>query len=231
MPGSTSITQQQSNLPAAPGVNNFINSENGIQAQHIENLNVTGSVIIMPYGGNMPDITAYLNKNYPGLPQALPEQPVSHAEEWASLNRERYNLFLLENEKYEDCAFSIPRDYSLCRYMDREDIERFKLLSANSKNDIFNMPCIFAYRNSQFKFAEDNHHAILGRINDIYIQRENIKIRFTGFQNIPQQLINENLELFGLASASLRNELDEEHWSIKKIDLIEAVERLGIKVA
>lgn len=214
-------------LPSAT-TTNFINAEGGIQAQSINALNVTQQIILPE--NITPEYAAQLSSIFKGMPVALPEDHASHIEEWNELSKTRYNLFVLENEEYECGMFSIPRDVSICRYMQREDIDLFRLLSDGNKNDIFNMPCIFAKRNLDFRTTDENHPALLGRISDIAVQRSNLKIRFTGYQPIRQQLLNENPEIFGLATSALRTELDEEHWSIKRINLIHAIEQLGIKV-
>jgi hypothetical protein len=215
-------------LPSATATTNFINAESGIQAQTINSLNVTQQIILPE--NITPEYAAQLSSIFKGMPVALPEDHVSHYEEWNELSKTYYNLFVLENEEYECGAFSIPRDVSVCRYMHREDIELFRLLSDGTRNDIFNMPCIFAKRNLDFRSTDENHPALLGRITDIAVQRSNLKIRFSGYQPIRQQLLNENPEAFGLATSALRTELDEEHWSIKRINLVHAIEKLGIKV-
>jgi len=216
------LTRQTNNSPSA--LNNFINAENGIQAATIENLNI----VITP--DTTPQLIALLHKNFGGLNIAAPCDTVSHVEEWRALSTEHYNLFVLENEEYESGYFSIPRDVSICKYMHKEDIEFFHLLSDVKRQDIFNMPCIFAKRNMDFRTTDENHPALLGRISNITVQRNNLKISFIGYQPIKQQILNENPGIFGLATSSLRTELDEEHWSIKRINLVQAIESLGIKV-
>lgn len=92
------------------------------------------------------------------------------------------------------------------------------------------MPCIFAKRNKDYKSANASHPALLGRITAINVQHETIKLCFTGFQAIPQQVLNQNITLLGLAYSALRNELDEEHWSIKDGNLPGVMTRLNITV-
>ena len=157
-------------------------------------------------------------------------QKASHTLEWASLSQKSYCLFVLENEDYNCGAFSIAKSCALRKYTGSEHKERYVDLTPAAVAEIASMPCIFAKRNMHFGHTEPSHPALLGRITDMRVQGETIKICFTGFQGIRQQLLNENIVLLGLAHASLRNELDEEHWSIKNGNLIDVIARLHIDI-
>ena len=161
--------------------------------------------------------------------QAVP-QKVSHALEWASLSTERFCLFVLENEEYNCGAFSIAKKCALQKYTHPAQRERFLPLSLEAKTELIKMPCIFAKRNRDYKSTDASHPALLGRITAVNVQHETIKLRFTGFQAISQQVLNQNITLLGLAYSALRNELDEEHWSIKDGNLPEVMTRLNITV-
>lgn len=158
------------------------------------------------------------------------QQKVSHTLEWASLSTERYCLFVLENEDYNCGAFSIAKKCALQKYTSPAHIERFRPLSAEAIAELKNTPCIFAKRNRYYNHTDDNHPAVLGRITDIFDQHETIKLCFTGFQAFPQQILNQNITLLGFAHSSLRNELDEEHWSIKDGNLLSIMTQLYISV-
>ena len=157
-------------------------------------------------------------------------QKVSHKLEWASLNQTSYCLFVLENEEYNHGAFSIAKSCSLRKYTSLEQKERYFDLTPAAVATLTSMPCIFAKRNKYFGFTEASHPALLGRITDMRVQGETIKICFSGFQGIQQQLLNQNIGLLGMAHASLRNELDEEHWAIKNCNLIDAMARLHVDI-
>ena len=157
-------------------------------------------------------------------------QKMSHKLEWASLSTTSYCLFVLENEEYNCGAFSIAKSRALRDYTPSGYRERYITLSPDTIAELTSMPCIFAKRNMHYGSTEASHPALLGRITDIRAQRETIKICFSGFQGIPQQLLNQNIGLLGMAFSSLRNELDEEHWSIKDCNLIDAIARLNIDI-
>ena len=154
-------------------------------------------------------------------------QKVSHKLEWASLNQTSYCLFVLENEEYNHGAFSIAKSCSLRKYTSLEQKERYFDLTPAAVATLTSMPCIFAKRNRDYKSTDASHPALLGRITAVNVQHETIKLRFTGFQAISQQVLNQNITLLGLAYSALRNELDEEHWSIKDGNLPGVMTRLN----
>lgn len=196
----------------------------------------TGSGIQV--GTNAGTINLNINCPTPGLMQGLMSmfaahpapQKVSHKLEWASLNQERYCLFVLENEDYNCGAFSIAKNCALCKYTAQEHKKRYANITPAVLAELASMPCIFAKRNMHFGYTEEGHPALLGRITDMRVQGETIKVCFTGFQGISQQLLNQNIGLLGMVHASLRNELDEEHWSIKNGNLIDVMARLHVDI-
>ncbi len=189
-------------------------------------------------GTNAGTINLNINCPTPELMQGLMSmfaaqpapQKVSHKLEWASLNQERYCLFVLENEDYNYGVFSIAKSCALRKYTDSEHKERYFDLTPAVVSELTSMPCIFAKRNMHFGYTEASHPALLGRITDMRAQGETIKVCFSGFQGISQQLLNQNIGLLGMVHASLRNELDEEHWSIKDCNLIDAMARLHVDI-
>ena len=189
-------------------------------------------------GTNAGTINLNINCATPELVQGLMSmfaaqpvpQKVSHKLEWASLSQKSYCLFVLENEDYNCGAFSIAKSCALRKYTGSEHKERYIDLTPAVVTELASMPCIFAKRNMHFGYTEASHPALLGRITDMRVQGETIKICFSGFQGIQQQLLNQNIGLLGMAHASLRNELDEEHWAIKNCNLIDVIARLHIDI-
>lgn len=160
-----------------------------------------------------------------GAQQAQP----SHSVEWASLDTSRYNVFVVENEKYNSGTFCIGRSVAL-KNTPAEYREYFSPLSVALVGELLNMPCLFAVRNLAYKNIPDNYLALLGRLVSIERQGENIRFSFSSFAHFPQQLINENIRAFGLLSRTVRNQLDEEHWSIRPGNLPRIVAEMGIEV-
>lgn len=208
-----------STIAVAESPNILINQGNGLQIQENH-----GTINI-----NAGEQT--LARLLPFMFGAAPaSRTITHALEWASLCRTHYCLFVLENEEYRDGVFSIAKDRSLQKYTPRNVRERYKTICPETIEELRRMPCIFAKRNMYYKRTDERHPFLAGRICDIVPQGENIKIYFCGFQAFSQQLLNQNIKSLRMASASLRNELDEEHWAIKECDLLSAFESLNIEI-
>ena len=116
----------------------------------------TGSGIQV--GTNAGTINLNINCPTPELMQGLMSmfaarpapQKVSHKLEWASLNQERYCLFVLENEDYNCGAFSIAKNCALCKYTAQEHKKRYANITPAVLAELASMPCIFAKRNMHF---------------------------------------------------------------------------------
>jgi hypothetical protein len=199
----------------------FINQGSGIQVG-----SNTGT-LNFNFNGITPETIASLAAMFSMQPA---QKKVSHAIEWASLSTSNYCLFVLENEEYSNGAFSIAKNRALQNYTPPGYKERYNVLTPDAVEELINMPCIFAKRNMYYGYTEDSHPALIGRIRDIRVQRETIKICFSGFQGISQQLLNRNIGILNMASSPLRNELDVEHWSIKNCNLLNIMARLGVTV-
>ena len=207
-------------IAQATNPNILVNQGDGIQIQQNSG----------PISININNVSdSELAKLLPALFNCRPaERPVTHAVEWASLSRTHYSLFVLENEEYRDGVFSIAKDRALQKYTPKE--LRNKLLNLENIDELKRMPCIFAKRNMYYKGTEAYHPALVGRICDAVPQGEVIKIYFDWFQAFHQQILNQNTALLHMASASLRNELDEEHWAIKRCNLIDAFVTMNIEI-
>ena len=95
-----------------------------------------GTAIGAVYGNVNFGITSEL------LAQALRmagEQAESHAAEWALLNTERYNVFVLENEKYDCGAFYIGRRVALAKNTLPEHRDYYKPLTPTLVQEILNI--------------------------------------------------------------------------------------------
>lgn len=165
------------------------------------------------------------------LKQIIGTQPlVSHAAEWALLNTERFHIFVLENEKYDCGSFCIGRRVALERNTIDVYKDYYKPLTPSLIQELLDMPCIFAIKNQQFKKAPDYYPALLGKLTDIKCQGETIRFNFITCGKLKQQFINDNIHAFGLRTSTVRNQLDEEHWSIRAGNLLQIACDLGISI-
>ena len=158
------------------------------------------------------------------------QQPASHAAEWALLDTERFNVFVLENEKYDCGAFSIGRRVALNEHTLEEYRTHFLPLTDPLIQELLNMPCLFAIKNQDFMTAAEYCPAFLGKLTQVQCQGENIRFRFVSFGNFRQQFINDNIRAFRLGVATVRNQLDVEHWSIRTGNLLKIAADMGIEI-
>lgn len=164
------------------------------------------------------------------LQQMTGSDTASHAADWALLSNELFNVFVVESEKYDCGSFSIAKQTALMKYTSEEHKEHFGLLSPAVIEELKNMPCIFAARNQGFKTARTNYPAFVGKLTEITCQGEQIKFKFVVCGKLKQQFINENISLFNLLDTTVRNQLDEEHWSIRTGNLLEIADMIGIEI-
>ncbi len=205
---------------SAGGVQSFINTGSGPQIA-----NHTGPINIFVDLAD-PAARQWYDSRFPGVITLAPS-----ASEWALLSEQHYNIFVLENESFKDNSFCMPKRFCLTEDMtDISLIKHYKDLDPSQRDELCKMPCIFAGRNSVgYKTAGTSQPIVIGRIKEIILQTDNIKFLFDAYKNdIGQQLFNEHAADIGIADVFLRNELDVEHWSIKKGNLKKFINDHGI---
>lgn len=145
-----------------------------------------------------------------------------------SLDDSAYNLFVIENEDYASGVFSLAKSV-LLEYSDGKLAEKIKPLDPEARKILENMPCIFASRNENFLHAGKDQKAFIGKIDDVIIQGNSLKFRFTTLLSpFSQEIMNDHLCLFGLKGNTCRNQLDTEHWAVIGTDLKTALRITGL---
>lgn len=166
------------------------------------------------------------------MQQQSPMQQKSHSVEWIKLDRTHFHLFVLNNEDYSGSSFSISTESSL-KYTDSQLREYYSPLSDRHINELLKMPCLFTVKNESFQTAFQDCPSFLGRLTKIQPQPGRIIFNYEVFETtkyLLQETINNNTQDFHLISANVRNQLDEEHWSIRHGDLIQITKDKGIEV-
>ena len=69
-----------------------------------------------------------------------------------------------------------------------------------------------------------------GCVTDIENQDNGIKVYYYILDDINQQKLNNIVSELGINPAKARNEFDHTHWAIKKVNLLEELERADIHV-
>ena len=214
---SSELTRSESSLPSVPTQQtNVVASGNALAI----GINYGNMIINLP-----PEAIA-------SLPFLIgnPQPQVSHIAEWTQLNRSIFNVFVLRNEKYNKGSFSISKRVALTKLTPGYYQEHFRPLTSALIDELQNMPCIFAIKNSDYMTASEGCPAFLGKLKEICCQEETIRFEFEAFCAFKSKFINEHIRDFNLGLTTVRNQLDVEHWSIREGNLIQIAESLGLEI-
>lgn len=149
-----------------------------------------------------------------------------------TLNRNYYNLFVIGGEEFINDHFLVPKDRALTKGTLADDLyDNLSTLTPEAIEEIKSYPALFASENTGYYGETDkDQQTIYGIITDIKIQDNGVKIRFNPFTYINQQTINNIAFDLGIRNNTAITELNRTHWTIKRIDLIEALTDAGISV-
>lgn len=152
----------------------------------------------------------------------------SQSEHSLSLNYDYFNFFVVGEEKYDYSSFIVPIDRVLEKgYMSDEIRARYKSLTPDLIEIIKTFPALFCSENHHYGKTDPNHMAYYGYVKDIKMQDNGVKIYFTKLNEIPQQTLIDFRAYFGISGNKKLNELDHTHWVIKRVNLVEELERIG----
>lgn len=150
----------------------------------------------------------------------------------APINREYYNIFVVDGEEFNEQYFKIPKDRALSMYMsDRTKKVLAGMTPKKRRQLIITMPSLFMAENNHSGRADDDQKVIYGFVSDCKVYENDVKIYWKGLKNdISQVRINEILEELQLSRKKYFNELNKTHWSIKRCDLISELQDAGIDI-
>lgn len=147
------------------------------------------------------------------------------------LNLSCYNLFVIADEMFKGKYFVVPKDHAIA--VDKctpDDLWELAYLTEECINIVKTFPAIFASTNHQFARTDDRHRAFFGIVRDVHVKEDGIWIYFFKYRKFAQQILNEQKEVFGIGGTDFKNELDETHWAIKKVDVVEALNNNGCTI-
>ena len=101
------------------------------------------------------------------------------------------------------------------------------------KKELLKIPAVICYENTSYHCKTDpNHKAMLAYITDVERNDDILYVSFTPICLSHQQLLNENLGVFGLSVSSNGAicELNTSHWAIKERNIFRSLKRVGIVV-
>ena len=143
------------------------------------------------------------------------------------LDRRYYNLFIIGDDLLEGSAFEVPGDHALNECIRPEVKTRFVPLDEERIQAVKRLPSVFASPNSHGKATAPNHYAALGRVTDVRLRERMVCIHWKAYTMFPQRILNQNEGLFNLWKSYCSNELESEHWTIKEICLLDALQTSG----
>ena len=91
-------------------------------------------------------------------------------------------------------------------------------------------PALFCSENHHFTKTDPDHMAYYGYVTDIKVQDNGIKIYFTKLNAFPQQVLIDIAAELCIGGARAFNELSRTHWAIKRVNLVEELEKAGCRV-
>lgn len=101
------------------------------------------------------------------------------------------------------------------------------------KKELLKIPAVICYENTSYHCKTDpNHKAMLAYITDVERNDDILYVSFTPICLFHQQLLNENLGVFGLSVSSNGAicELNTSHWAIKERNIFRSLKRVGVVV-
>ncbi len=151
----------------------------------------------------------------------------------AAMNYTYYNLIVMggdEFEPFKEGHLLMSMDRALKEGISPEVERRFSSLSDSVLEQIKTFPALFATENHHHKRTDEDHQAMLGLVTGLVVQDNGVKIYYQTLNPIPQQHLNMLNEELGLGLAGGFPELNRSHWTIKKINLVEALKDAGLAV-
>ena len=187
------------------------------------------------YGNDSTQI-AYV-QNYDGTINQtvliLPGCPVGGAllvTQGLTFNYDCFNFFVIGTEQYTEPSFIVPKNRALTESTSQEIKDQCAALTPEAIAIIKTYPALFCSENHHFATTAPDHIAYYGYVKDIKIQDNGIKVYFQILNQLPQQVLIDLSEDLCIGGARAFTELSRTHWAIKRINLVEVLERAGYRV-
>jgi hypothetical protein len=143
--------------------------------------------------------------------------------------REYCNIFVVGGEKFDRGWFTIPKQRSLVSFIEPEVKSRFfNIQDERVAERILSFPSLFMGENPDYMRSRPGQKALLGRVTDLELLKNDVKISFVSELQIFQQNITNISQSLKLLDAPGSSELNDTHWTIKQLDLIAALTENGL---
>ena len=145
------------------------------------------------------------------------------------MNRDYYNLFVIGGDKFNGGSFTISKTRALTTSIEPDVKKQF----FNLRNDrvverIMSLPSLFMNENIDFMRARPGQKVFFGRVTDLIIEPNDIRISFEADIQIFQQSITDISHRVGIIGNPGCSELNNTHWTIKRADLMKLLTEAGL---
>ena len=143
---------------------------------------------------------------------------------------EFFNLFVIDIDKFSNVgSFTIPKNESLSECVSQNLDDDILRLTDIGKGFLKTLPCLFATKNIRRNDEWRNQEAKIGVVTKIDDNpAAAIRIEYRTFKSVPQFLINESRTRLSIEGRPRYNELDSQHWTVKKVNLLNALKEMGV---
>lgn len=147
-----------------------------------------------------------------------------------TFNYDCFNFFVLGTEQYDGSTFMVPKNRALTESTSDEMKALCAVLTPEAIEIVKTFPALFCSENHYFTKTDPDHMAYYGYVTDIKVQDNGIKIYFTKLNTLPQQVLIDLAADLCIGGAKDYNELSRTHWAIKRVNLMEVLEKAGYRV-
>lgn len=174
---------------------------------------------------------AVQNNYYLGGPSLPTDAPAQCFGAPPKMDTNFYNLFVLTSETFNSGnCFSISKELAL-KDTDDDIVSALTMLGEQELIAIRSFPTIVATKNHGCGSTSRWHLASYGFLNNILVRDSMIQFYFSKLNDISQQTLITNADRFCIGRASAYNEFDRPHWSVKRLNIVDALKCVGVTVA
>lgn len=139
------------------------------------------------------------------------------------------NVFVVGGEKFDLGWFTISKRKSLVSFIEPEVKSRFfNIQDERVVEQILSFPSLFMSENLDYMRSRPGQKALLGRVTDLELLKNDVKISFAVELQIFQQSVTNISQSLKVLDAPGYSELNDTHWTIKQIDMIAVLVENGL---
>lgn len=199
---NTPLVRNASVVNQSGNHNIHINSVNTVQAPV--------SIVVLPSNNNQSRSSTYAPRQF---------------------NKQYYNLFVHASAEFPDNGpgrFVMDADRVLNESINPDFKAKYATLTPEAIEELKAFPALFVTENYAYGKALEDQFACYGIITDIIPQDNGVKIYYHILFSFPQDILNQNLEALGIQGTKYFTELNRTHWTVKKVNLMEELNDLGV---